>query len=175
LLSLGGAIGLLGTRRRDGDTVWQIDPQKCTQCGNCATYCVLKPSAVKCVHAFEMCGYCELCFGYFEQQRTSDEEAAENELCPVDAIGRRRIEYPYYEYKIDEALCVGCGKCVEGCRAFGNGSLHLQVRHDRCANCNECSIAAACSSDAFVRLPAETPYMHPLGHLLPPNGDGHQL
>ena len=121
-----------------------------------------------------MCGYCELCFGYFEQQRTSNQEAAENVLCPVDAIRRSKVEYPYFEYRIDEELCIGCGKCVEGCGAFGNGSLYLQVRHDLCVNCNECSIAAACPSEAFVRVPAETPYIHPLGELRPPFGDGSQ-
>jgi Na+-translocating ferredoxin:NAD+ oxidoreductase subunit B len=40
--------------------VWQIDPFKCTQCGQCKTNCVLTPSASKCVHAFPMCGYCDL-------------------------------------------------------------------------------------------------------------------
>ena len=38
-----------------------------------------------------------------------------------------------------------------------NGSLYLQVRHDRCQNCNECSIAIACPTQAFVRLPASSP------------------
>jgi electron transport complex protein RnfB len=33
------------------------------------------------------------------------------------------------------------------------------VRHDRCLNCNECSIAVACPSQAFVRAPAEDPYL----------------
>jgi electron transport complex protein RnfB len=28
--------------------VWQIDPLKCTQCGQCKTNCVLTPSASKC-------------------------------------------------------------------------------------------------------------------------------
>ncbi|MFP4057020.1 MAG: 4Fe-4S binding protein [Candidatus Brocadiia bacterium] len=168
LLGLGGLGGVLVHGAKGRETVWQIDPDKCTQCGNCATYCVLEPSAVKCVHAIDICGYCDFCFGYYEQKRTADTEAAENVLCPVDAIIRRFIEYPYFEYTIDEELCIGCGKCVEGCRAFGNSSLYLQVRHDRCVNCNECSIGVACPGQAFVRLPAETPYFHPLGHLLPP-------
>jgi len=173
LFGIGGVAGVLGTRRSGKHTVWQIDPRKCTKCGNCATYCVRKPSAVKCVHASEMCGYCNLCFGYFEQVRTSDSEAAENVLCPLDAIGRGKVEDPYFEYTIDEALCIGCGKCVEGCMAFGNGSLHLQVRLELCMNCNECSIAAACPADAFVRLPSDTPYVHPLNGPIPLNRDGH--
>ena len=31
--------------------------------------------------------------------------------------------------------------------------------HDRCLNCNECSIAVACPSRAFVRVPAGSPYL----------------
>jgi electron transport complex protein RnfB len=40
-----------------------------------------------------------------------------------------------------------------------NGSLYLQVMHDRCVNCNECSISVACPTDAFSRVPVETPYL----------------
>ena len=60
---------------------------------------------------------------------------------------------------IDEKLCIGCARCVKGCADHGNGSLSLQVRHDRCLNCNECSIAKACPSDAFRRVPASQPYI----------------
>ena len=42
---------------------------------------------------------------------------------------------------------------------FGNASFYLQVRHDRCVNCNDCSIARQCPSDAWVRLPASEPYL----------------
>ncbi|MBL9127979.1 MAG: hypothetical protein JNL97_10050, partial [Verrucomicrobiales bacterium] len=48
--------------------------------------------------------------------------------------------------------------CVEGCKLFGNGSFHLQVRHDRCLNCNECAIAKCCPGDAFYRAPVGDPY-----------------
>jgi len=171
LAGLGGAVGFLATRSQAGDTVWQLDPEKCIQCGNCATHCVLKPSAVKCVHAYAMCGYCELCTGYFEPEPNALNTGAENQLCPVAAIQRTFVEDPYYEYTIDESLCIGCGKCVEGCRAFGNGSLYLQVRHDLCLNCNECSIAAACPSNAFRRVPADQPYLHPEGYPHDPRED----
>jgi len=159
LLGLGTSVGALTVRGRTKDTVWQIDPNKCIACGNCATYCVLNPSAVKCVHAFAMCGYCDLCTGYFEPEPNALNTGAENQLCPTGAIKRAFVEDPYYEYTIDEALCIGCGKCVKGCNAFGNGSLFLQVRHDRCVNCNECSIAAACPSNAFTRVGADQPYL----------------
>ena len=145
--------------RAAANSVWQIDPEKCVHCGKCATNCVLNPSAVKCVHAFPMCGFCELCTGYFMPQPNSLGTGAENQLCPTGAIQRHFIEDPYYEYTIDEPLCIGCGKCVKGCGTFGNGSLYLQVRHDRCLNCNECAIAKACPAKAYVRVPASKPYL----------------
>lgn len=159
LLGLGGAVGLLSSRSRANDTVWQIDPYKCVACDRCATYCVLEVSAVKCVHKFAMCGYCELCTGYFEPEPNALNTGAENQLCPTNAIRRRYVEDPYYEYVIDESLCIGCGKCVIGCNAFGNGSLFLQVRHDRCLNCNDCAIDNVCPSRAFKRIPSEHPYL----------------
>lgn len=159
LLGIGGTIGLLFNRARANDTVWQLDPYKCIQCGKCADNCVLEVSAVKCVHNFAICGYCRLCTGYFEPQPNALNTGAENQLCPTGAIKRTFVEDPYYEYTIDESLCVGCGKCVKGCNSFGNGSLFLQVRHDRCLNCNECWIAKACPADAFRRVPANKPYI----------------
>jgi electron transport complex protein RnfB len=141
------------------DMVWQIDPHACVQCGRCATHCVLTPSAVKCVHAYDVCGYCELCGGYHQPKATATDTAAENQLCPTGAIKRTFIEDPYYEYTIDENLCIGCAKCVKGCSSFGNGSLFLQVRHNLCVNCNECAIARVCPSRAFKRVPANNPYI----------------
>ena len=150
-----------GAARRVGSDkmVWQLDPAKCVQCGGCATHCVLNPSAVKCVHTFKICGYCKLCFGFFQPGANALTSAAENQLCPTGALKRTFVEEPYYEYTVDEALCIGCGKCVKGCNLFGNGSLHLQVRHDRCVNCNDCSIARNCPAGAYSRVPASRPYL----------------
>jgi len=145
--------------RRGSRTVWQIDPRKCIQCGKCETECVLLPSAVKCAHSYEMCGYCKLCFGYFKPDAPRLDEAAENQICPTGAIRRKFLEIPYFEYSINEPLCTGCGLCVKGCTNFGNGSLYLQVRHDRCVNCNSCRIAEACPAQAFVRVAETTPYL----------------
>ncbi|RPI62654.1 MAG: ferredoxin [Planctomycetaceae bacterium] len=160
------AIGLVSSvaavaiqRSSRGGTVWQIDPHKCIQCGNCANYCVMKPSAVKCVHAYDICGYCKLCTGYLPPAPVAMDTSAENQLCPTGAIQRTFVTDPYYEYTIDEKLCIGCAKCVKGCAAFGNGSLFLQIRHDRCVNCNECSIAVACPAQAISRVPADRPYI----------------
>jgi len=157
--SLAGIAAGVAKKVQAADTVWQIQPDKCMRCGLCATECVLELSAVKCVHAYDVCGYCNLCGGYHQPTAKITDTAAENQLCPTGAIKRTYIEDPYYEYKIDEPLCIGCGKCVKGCASFGNGSLFLQVRHDRCVNCNECAIARACPSDAFKRVPAEQPYL----------------
>lgn len=162
LLALGGAAGLLGGRALAGGTVWQIDPEKCTQCNQCESSCVLNPSAVKCVHAYAVCGYCKLCFGYFESEKIPTELAgtgAEFQRCPTNAIRRRFVENPYYQYTIDEEKCIGCAVCVKGCAAYGNGSLFLQIRHDRCVNCNQCAIATACPAQAVVRVPADEPYL----------------
>ncbi len=139
--------------------VWQIDPFKCTQCGQCKTNCVLTPSASKCVHAFPMCGYCDLCGGYLRQGVKTISTGAENQLCPTGAITRKFVEEPYFEYTINENLCDGCAKCVKGCADFGNGSLYMQIRHDRCVNCNECSIARTCPSDAVLRISAIEEYL----------------
>ncbi|MAE60105.1 MAG: ferredoxin [Planctomycetaceae bacterium] len=158
LLGTGALAGVLSGRSQATETVWQIDPDKCIQCHRCATECVLTESAVKCVHAFAMCGYCDLCTGYFEPRPNELNTGAENQLCPTGALQRSFIEDPYYQYTIDDKKCIGCSRCVAGCAAFGNGSLFLQIRHDRCVNCNECSIAMACPSEAISRVPAETPY-----------------
>lgn len=159
MTGLGALGGVLALRSTADDFVWQIDPQKCKHCGHCATDCVLEQSAVKCVQDYSICGYCDLCTGYFEAEPLALNTGAENQLCPTGGIIRRFIEDPYFEYNIDENLCIGCAKCVKGCQLFGNGSFYLQVRHDRCLNCNDCSIARVCPSDAFVRVPASKPYI----------------
>lgn len=141
------------------EEVWQINPHKCTECGKCETHCVVSPSAVKAVHAYGACGYCDLCTAYFVPDPFDLTEGAENHNCPTDAIKRTYIEEPYYEYEIIEDNCVGCAKCVDGCRTYGNGSMHLQIQHDICVDCDSCSINNACPSDAFVKLPATNPYL----------------
>jgi electron transport complex protein RnfB len=158
-ITVGGFAGALLSQSSGEEMVWQLDPDICIQCEKCATNCVLPHSAVKCVHSYSMCGYCDLCSGYLEPGARSRDTGAESQLCPTGAIKRTYIEDPYFEYTIDEELCIGCGKCVKGCGSFGNGSLYLQVRHDRCLNCNECSIARSCPSQAYSRVPASTPYI----------------
>ena len=158
-LTIGGVSGMLARNSSTEEMVWQLDPSLCTQCEKCSVNCILPLSAVKCIHSYSMCGYCDLCSGYLEPGAKSRDTGAENQLCPTGAIKRTYIEDPYFEYIIDEILCIGCGKCVKGCGSFGNGSLYLQVRHDRCVNCNECSIARACPAQAYKRVPAKTPYI----------------
>jgi electron transport complex protein RnfB len=156
ILGSGIALGIRNGLTRE--KVWQIDPAKCTQCGRCETSCVLVPSAVKCVHAYAVCGYCDLCSGYLKSGADLD-TAAENHLCPTAAIKRSYVEDPYYEYIIDEDLCIACARCVKGCAAFGNGALFLQIKQDLCVHCSRCSIAAGCPAGAIKQVPAETPYL----------------
>ena len=158
-LTVGGLAGLLSRKSSGEEMVWQLDPNICIQCEKCAVNCVLPHSAVKCVHSYSMCGYCDLCSGYLQPGAKSRDTGAESQLCPSGAIKRTYIEDPYFEYTIDEELCAGCGKCVKGCNSFGNGSLYLQARHDRCLNCNQCSIARRCPSRAWKRVPASQPYI----------------
>jgi electron transport complex protein RnfB len=137
---------------RKPDCFWQIDPAKCTFCGRCENNCVLPVSAVKCIHAHRVCGYCDLCGGYYRTNVKDLNTAAENLICPTGAIYRKYVEDPYFEYTVDESLCNACGKCAKGCNAFGNGSLYLQVKQDLCANCNECQISMVCPSNAIQRV-----------------------
>lgn len=162
-ISIGlGIVSLTGKLLFDSveeELVWQLDPSKCIHCGRCATNCVLQISAVKCMHVYDMCGYCDLCGGYFRPEAKDLSTAAENLLCPTNAIERVFIEEPYFEYHIKEDLCIGCAKCVKGCSSFGNGSMQLQVNHELCVNCNECAIAQNCPADAFKRVPRSNPYL----------------
>jgi electron transport complex protein RnfB len=159
LLAACGLAGLVVARRAPANTLWQIDPYKCMQCGKCASNCVLEPSAVKCVQVQILCGYCDLCTGYFEVNANALNTGAENQICPTGAIRRRFIEDPYYEYSIDESLCIACGKCVAGCAAFGNGSMFLQINQKLCVHCNQCTIASACPSQAVQRVSPDKPYI----------------
>jgi len=156
---LAASVGLARkTKGAGADLFWQIDPYKCTQCGRCETHCVLTVSAVKCVHANKVCGYCDLCGGYYRTNVKELNTAAENLMCPTGAIDRKFVEDPYFEYTIDETLCNGCGKCVKGCTSFGNGSLYLQVKRELCTDCNECKIAKNCPADAISRAPFAMAY-----------------
>ena len=158
-LLAGGGLAASKIRKTPAASLyWQIDPEKCIQCGRCETDCVMPVSAVRCVHANKVRGYCDLCGGYYRTNAKELNTAAENLVCPTGAIQRKFIEDPYFEYTIDEDLCNGCGKCVKGCSSFGNGSLFLQVRQDLCLNCNECKIATACASGALTRVPYEQAY-----------------
>ena len=160
-VGLGGAAAMLIARKGQSEEyVWQIDPNKCVACDNCQTHCVLDISAAKAVQCFALCGYCDVCTGYFPTKDFVLDTGAENQLCPTGAITRKFVEEKggerFFEYTIDETLCIGCAKCVLGCRLM-NGSLYMQLRHDRCLNCNECAIAIACPPQAFRRVPAGRP------------------
>ncbi len=166
--ALAGAAVVLG-KRASAQAVYQVDPSKCTACDLCRTSCVLPLSAVKAVNEFKKCGYCRLCPAYMDVTSMPDERGIPSgKVCPQDALKRRVVgkEDPddpnnnYYEYDVDEVLCTGCGKWVKACKPpLGNGSLRLEIRYNRCLECNECSILVACPDKAIIRL--ESPGMPP--------------
>jgi electron transport complex protein RnfB len=161
LATLGGTAGLL-TGRASANAVYQVDPFTCKTCDLCRTSCVLSLSAVKAVNDFEKCGYCMLCPAYMDVTSKPDEKGIPSgKVCPQDALKRRVVgKYDaddpnnnYYEYIIDETRCDGCGKCVKACLPpAGNGSLRLEIRYDRCVECNECAIQIVCPDRAIVRV-----------------------
>jgi electron transport complex protein RnfB len=161
-VGIGGAAALLA-RRAASNTVFQVDPSRCIGCDLCRTSCVLSHSAVKAVNEFSKCGYCQLCPAYYDVTSQPDEKGLPTgKTCPQDALKRRVVgkideEDPnnnYYEYTIDESLCDGCGKCVKACKPpAGNGSLRLEIRYNRCFECDACAIQKVCPESAIVRVP----------------------
>lgn len=159
VLALGGTSAVLAGRSLEAqETWWQIDPDRCTQCGRCETACVRKPSAVKCIHGYAVCGYCDLCSGYLRSGAALD-TGAEGQLCPTSALKRRFVEDPYFEYVVDEDACIACARCVKGCSAFGNGSLFLQVKQNLCLHCSRCSVAQSCPAGALRPVSRDEPYL----------------
>lgn len=168
-VGIGSAAGLLA-RRAAADTVYQVDPNRCVECDLCRTSCVLSHSAVKAVNDFEKCGYCMLCPAYYDVTSVPDEKGIPlGKVCPRDAlkrkvVGKEDAEDPnnsYYEYFVDETLCDGCARCVKACLPpAGNGSLRLEIRYDRCVDCNSCAIAIVCPGAAIIHV--ATPGVAPL-------------
>jgi Na+-translocating ferredoxin:NAD+ oxidoreductase subunit B len=168
LAGIGGAATLLARRAR-GNAVFQVDPAKCVACDLCRTSCVLSHSAVKAVNIFDKCGYCQLCPAYYDVASQPDEMGLPTgRVCPRDALKRQIVgkvdekdpNNNYYEYTVDESLCDGCGKCVKACKPpAGNGALHLEVRYNRCLECDSCAIQVVCPESAIVRV--ATPGLSP--------------
>ena len=69
LFLLGAATSALARHSQAKKWVWQIDPYKCVWCTNCATSCVLQPSAVKCVQVYPLCGASPLLASHTRQLR----------------------------------------------------------------------------------------------------------
>lgn len=174
LLGLGGVATYLLTKGGP-EGAWHIDPDKCLNsrhgavgvpfCEQCASECVLPLSAVRAVNDHAQCGRCYICPAYFEiTSAIGPDGLPSQKLCPRDAILRDPIGYVdpddpannFYEYTIVRSRCNGCGKCVMACKEpAGLGSIRLEVRYDRCLDCNRCSIAQACPDNAYDRRPVE--------------------
>ena len=104
ILAVSGVLASRLKNEKEASYYWQIDPQKCTHCGRCETDCVLQVSAVKCFHANKVCGYCDLCGGYFRSNAKELNTAAENLMCPTGAIQRKFVEDPYFEYQYNNTI-----------------------------------------------------------------------
>ncbi|MBN2686521.1 MAG: 4Fe-4S binding protein [Pontiellaceae bacterium] len=149
---------------------WQINPEKCTACGRCATHCVRKPSAAKAVNNLKACNNCVACYGHIADPDLESEMIDSGKrICPVDAVQRFNLTGEidgYFEYKQDHAKCIGCARCVKQCVKHNQelASMFMIIRPDLCLGCNECSIAKACPSQAIERVPLEaaSTFQYPL-------------
>ncbi len=168
VLALGGATArILSTPSEEGDFIaqgrrfaWQINAEKCQQCGLCATSCVRNISAVKAINDPKKCSNCVVCHGHITNIHIDSEKIKSegDRVCPHNAVVRKNFSGGadgLFLYSHDPALCVGCAQCVKHCTELGSRSMFLIIRPDLCLGCNECSIAVACPHDAIERIPRE--------------------
>lgn len=158
---------------------WQIDPDKCTSCGLCATACVRKPSAVKAVNDQKKCSNCVVCYGHIHDRSIASDRIDQDghRVCPYDAVRRAQLCGGIdgaYLYTIGSGLCNGCAKCVRECNLHGSKSMFLIIRPDLCLRCNDCAIARVCQSSAVERVPL-FPVDDFRGVLLPDQGNNQPL
>ncbi len=163
-LALGGVATRVVTAHLNPETagpktrfMWQINPDKCTQCGKCEIACVRTPSAVKAVNDQKKCSYCVVCFGHIKNKHIDSDKIMSDgiRVCPKDAIIRKNYSggnTGYFLYDIDHNKCIGCGKCVKECEIHGTKSMFLIIRPDLCMNCNSCNIQAKCEAGAIEKL-----------------------
>lgn len=137
--------------------IWQIDPERCTFCGECEKICVRTPSAVKAVNDQKKCSYCVVCYGHISDKTIASEKIMSEgiRVCEQDAVTRKNQSggiNGYFIYDIDDKKCVACGKCAKSCNEKGTKSMFLLIRPDLCLACNSCNIASKCPEDAIDRL-----------------------
>lgn len=164
VIALGGIAYRIAGQHMDEETagprsryVWQINPDKCTNCGKCETHCVRMPSAVKAVNDQKKCSNCVVCFGHISNKEIASDQimSGGKRICPNDAVIRNNHsggKDGYFLYDIDSDKCTGCGKCAKVCTEKGTKSMFLIIRPDLCLNCNSCDIARACPDNAIERL-----------------------
>lgn len=161
------AVRVLGGKRQDADDVpldgryaWQIDPDKCTYCGRCATACVRNPSAVRAVNDQKKCSNCVVCYGHIHNLGADSDKIEEQaKVCPFNAVERTNFsggQDGLFLYTIRGDLCNGCGACALKCNTHGNKSMFLLIRPDLCLGCRECAIAEVCPSDALKIVPLQS-------------------
>lgn len=126
---------------------WYIDVKECIGCGDCATECIKSQSAVRAVLDSVLCPGLDKCRAYYRSTSAKFGETVANQNCPTGALIREKDGSNYF-YRIDENLCIGCGKCFRGCKKC-EGAINLEVKDEFCVNCNECKIEVSCPANAF--------------------------
>ena len=93
----------------------KLDPKRLySMRKNVSTNCVLAAIGSKNVFTPFRCVVIAIyAAGILNPVRYPVDTGAESQLCPTGAIQRKFIEDPYFQYTIDEELCIGCGKCVK--------------------------------------------------------------
>jgi len=129
-----------------------VHPERCHGCQACLIACSLTKEGaaaptlarlrvvVDSLTAEQAIDYCRQC-----------RRARCAEACPAEAIVRTAEGY----WVVDEALCSGCGACVDAC-PFGAIYLHprgVAIKCDTCSGDPQC--VASCPSEALEWVIAE--------------------
>jgi electron transport complex protein RnfB len=152
-VALGGVLGYVAVRfRREGtplaDAIDRILPQtQCAQCGfpGCRPYAEAIASGEADINRCPPGG---------EAGIRALAELLGREAKPLDA--ERGVEKPPVVAWIDEAVCIGCTKCIQACPVdaiLGAPKLMHTVLVDECTGCELC--VAPCPVDCIHLLPVQ--------------------
>jgi Na+-translocating ferredoxin:NAD+ oxidoreductase RNF subunit RnfB len=106
---------------------------------------------------YALCSCCKCCCVIWH--------AADIRRVPSDALFAKSR----YEARVEEALCIGCGDCVDRCQfdaielrsESGSEPSHARVVSESCWGCGVCTLA--CETGALGMLPVRPPEHIPSG------------
>lgn len=131
--------------------LWKISCGDCITCSKCEINCVKSKSAV--VAKIDSSKATNRLYNpaYFRRYKGAViDTSVANQVCPTGAIVRTILSDSFASYRVNEALCTGCGKCVRASKK-GDREFCLVIDPASCLDCNECSIAAQCPVNAVQR------------------------